>query len=328
MTNIIQFVEENFDLLPLQEEASTRRYFKARVKEKYLDKYESLRNKELVICKDSNINQDFIELTEFLSKQNVLVPEVFGIDDTQSIIFQEDLGNIDIYSKSIEEYIDLVYKSIDILIHLQSLKAPALVSNRFFDFEKLNFEIQLTLSSLRKLETSIEIEFYISSEFVIFLEETCKHLEKQEPMVFTHRDFHSRNIMTQNGNLYLIDYQDARMGHPTYDLSSILYDAYKPLPLTERKKMLEYFRVKSKISNKGFYDTFYLQALQRSFKALGTYIIQINEKNNLKFLPSFYSCLDNLEEISQLGQLPDSVYIFIVDLRKKIQSVPKFGLNV
>ena len=41
-----------------------------------------------------------------------------------------------------------------------------------------------------------------------------------------HRDYHSRNLMPHPGVLYIIDFQDARMGPDTYDLVSLLRDSY------------------------------------------------------------------------------------------------------
>src|SRR5207237_5094268 len=50
-----------------------------------------------------------------------------------------------------------------------------------------------------------------------------------EPRVLCHRDYHSRNLMLHNGRLYVIDFQDARMGPDTYDLVSLLRDSYVDL---------------------------------------------------------------------------------------------------
>src|SRR6267143_1401913 len=47
-----------------------------------------------------------------------------------------------------------------------------------------------------------------------------------EPRVLCHRDYHSRNLMLHDGSLYIIDFQDARMGPDTYDLVSLLRDSY------------------------------------------------------------------------------------------------------
>src|SRR5688572_23884776 len=42
-----------------------------------------------------------------------------------------------------------------------------------------------------------------------------------EPRVLCHRDYHSRNLMLHDRRLYIIDFQDARMGPDTYDLASL-----------------------------------------------------------------------------------------------------------
>ena len=51
-----------------------------------------------------------------------------------------------------------------------------------------------------------------------------------EPRVLCHRDYHSRNLMLHDDRLYIIDFQDARMGPDTYDLVSLLRDSYVDLP--------------------------------------------------------------------------------------------------
>ena len=46
----------------------------------------------------------------------------------------------------------------------------------------------------------------------------------RHPYVLCHRDYHGQNIHIFNDTLYLIDYQDLRMGPDTYDLASLLRD--------------------------------------------------------------------------------------------------------
>ena len=51
-----------------------------------------------------------------------------------------------------------------------------------------------------------------------------------------HRDYHSRNLMLRAGELYIIDFQDARMGPDTYDLVSLLRDSYVDLPEEDSRR--------------------------------------------------------------------------------------------
>ena len=58
----------------------------------------------------------------------------------------------------------------------------------------------------------------------------------EQPQVFVHRDYHSRNLMvTAENNPGIIDYQDAVFGPITYDLVSLLRDCYISWP-TEQVK--------------------------------------------------------------------------------------------
>src|SRR5579872_7128498 len=103
-----------------------------------------------------------------------------------------------------------------------------------------------------------------------------------EPRVLCHRDYHSRNLMFHGGRLYIIDFQDARMGPDTYDLASLLRDSYVDIGDRELDDLIAYFlalkRRDAAPSATEFGDAsvefrrrFDLMALQRNLKALGTF---------------------------------------------------------
>lgn len=54
---------------------------------------------------------------------------------------------------------------------------------------------------------------------------------------FVHRDFHSRNLMVEGECIAVIDFQDASCGSPLYDLISLCFDSYMPLPLSVRLEL-------------------------------------------------------------------------------------------
>ena len=117
----------------------------------------------------------------------------------------------------------------------------------------------------------------------------CQALAKQEP-VFTHRDFHSRNLMAQNGNLILIDFQDARRGPCQYDLVSLLKDSYVPLDDKFRNELIErYIQLKEKaeersVDRQEFHRIFDWMSIQRNLKAVGTFAFQAIVKGNRRYL--------------------------------------------
>ena len=88
-----------------------------------------------------------------------------------------------------------------------------------------------------------------------------------------HRDYHSRNLMRHAERLYWIDFQDARMGPATYDLASLLRDAYVDVPEELQDELKERFRQKAAPDEprEVFRRRFDLMCVQRNLKALGTF---------------------------------------------------------
>ena len=88
--------------------------------------------------------------------------------------------------------------------------------------------------------------------------------------------------MLHTQNLYIIDFQDARMGPDTYDLASLLRDSYVDLSEEAIDALIHTF-----LTLKGgagadteFRRRFDLMSLQRGFKALGTFGHQTTARRN------------------------------------------------
>ena len=107
------------------------------------------------------------------------------------------------------------------------------------------------------------------------------------PRVLCHRDYHSRNLMQHGGRLYWIDFQDARMGPATYDLASLLRDAYVDLAEELHDELLERFRQTAvpEESRDLFRRRYDLMCVQRNLKALGTFGYMATVRGNTVYLP-------------------------------------------
>ncbi len=110
-----------------------------------------------------------------------------------------------------------------------------------------------------------------------------------EPRVLCHRDYHSRNLMLREASLYIIDFQDARMGPDTYDLASLLRDSYVDIADRELDELIAYFlAVKGCTDGSEFRRRFDLMSLQRNLKALGTFGYQTMTRRNpvyIQYIP-------------------------------------------
>ena len=98
------------------------------------------------------------------------------------------------------------------------------------------------------------------------------------PKVFTHRDYHSRNLMIDGANLGVIDFQDALMGPAVYDLASLLRDAYIALDEPVVDALIGHYLDAMVVENHRFADRsdfrrmFDLMSIQRNLKAAGRFV--------------------------------------------------------
>lgn len=302
---ILSFLEKKESILELNEiprEASPRMYYRV--------KYAS-GNK--ILCIDEKLNgrdYPFLLVREFLEKWLFSVPFVYDVDFNLFCILQSDVGNKDLSELDGEDYENYLKQSLIEILRLQELSPIPIIQSRMFDYQKLSFELNHTYSGYERFiekDSSFPVLHYGLKNF---FDDSIRQLSIYEPKVICHRDFHARNLMLDSHNkIFWIDFQDMMMGTPQYDLVSILYDAYKPLTQNQREYYYQFFKEKSFHKNKKFRENYLLQALQRSFKALGTYFVMYNDKGYHKYKSSILPCLQNLIEITQLGRFPDTLYL-------------------
>jgi aminoglycoside/choline kinase family phosphotransferase len=135
-------------------------------------------------------------------------------------------------------------------------------------------------------------------------------LDRQTPCL-NHRDYHSWNLMIQNEAVRVIDFQDALMAPPQYDLASLLNDRVTDSvirPALEERLVRYYIErrgelEKRKISADEFWEIYRLSAIQRDLKVVGRfyYLDLVKGKPGyMKFVPPTARRLErNLANVAQ-----------------------------
>jgi hypothetical protein len=142
-----------------------------------------------------------------------------------------------------------------------------------------------------------------------------------ERRVLCHRDYHSRNLMLHGGQLYIIDFQDARMGPDTYDLVSLLRDSYVDLHEQTVGELIAYFlALKGEAGQESeFRQRFDVMALQRNLKALGTFGYQTTARRNpvyIQYIPRTLRYVrDNLSRLTQYGRIHELLAAHVEEFR-------------
>src|SRR5262249_21677324 len=111
----------------------------------------------------------------------------------------------------------------------------------------------------------------------------------------------SQNIIIQNGQANLIDFQGMRPGLAEYDLASLIYDPYVDLTEVERDELITYYheqRSKSAIMCDADFDSrLRLCAMQRLMQALGAYGFLGLVKGHKHFLQHIPNALRSLRAV-------------------------------
>jgi aminoglycoside/choline kinase family phosphotransferase len=298
---------------PLRQEVSSRRYYRLQLAD----------GSTCVAVDYSALPQsgiDFFAVQQECKKAGISVPEIYHNDHAEMLLLQQDLGDTDLCHALTHApesaRIELLKEAIDHILLFLRMKKSSPIAERFFDYEKLWQEMEHTFAGIA-LAGLPEFTASIQYSSKVVLEDICKKLADKAHYA-AHRDYHSRNIMLCNGKQVVIDFQDARMGSCYYDLTSLLYDPYLHITRQERDECLDYFISHFfKESNDTFSkDLFYSQAIQRLFKALGTYFHQVFGRGDVSFKKSLAAALVQLDEIILRRCYPDSLYLYIQHLSK------------
>lgn len=267
----------------LTPDASTREYFRIEWK-----------NGPAVACVyPEAFGEDlpFLDTTELFESAAIPVAGILDKEASLGIVIQQDLGErplSDVLSKSGEmEKEALIDEAIRLIARIQAatplaFERASVASRRRFDRIKLGWELGFFFDhhfqSLIGRSPDAELESRVRNEFdelAAELENYSKHL--------VHRDFHAANLMVgTDGELFLIDHQDARLGSAAYDLVSLLLDRVTEPPeedrLEQKRALLLSAREKlglERLGSEAFSKEFSLVAIQRCLKAIGTFSNQV-----------------------------------------------------
>ena len=236
----------------------------------------------------------FVNVAKLLAKMPVPIPEIVGHEDDLGILALQDLGDVTLQAHlgaaSPKEHAALYRQAVSFIHTLQrrgaELRDPKFISYGIaFDVDKLTWEmdffIKHFLEAYRGVVFSPDDREALRAELGVMVAELAG-----EPRVLCHRDYHSRNLMLNGDQLFIIDFQDARMGPDTYDLASLLRDSYMDLTEDVVDELLAYFLALQGRSAEAaaFRTRFDLMALQRNFKALGTFGYQTTTRGNSVYI--------------------------------------------
>ncbi len=203
-------------------DASFRQYFRLTFASDYQG------HKTLIVMDAPPPQEDcapFVKVAKLLLSAGLNVPKVLAEDLNQGFLLLTDLGN-DTYLQHLNnETAQMLYlDATNALINMQLATKPQDLPP--YDEALLTREMRL----FPDWYIAKHLGFSMNAEQQAWLQQTFDALNKNilaQGQVIVHRDFHSRNLMvTREHSPGILDFQDAVHGAVTYDLASLLKDAY------------------------------------------------------------------------------------------------------
>ena len=268
---------------PVAGDASFRRYFRV----------ESDTRGKAILMDAPPPHEDprpFIHIAQYLNTHRFRAPEIFATDLAQGLVLLEDFGD-----RRMREHLDAhpqdeaaVYRAaIDAIVRLSATPA---VESQPYDMATYLREVQLLSEWYMP---AMGLPFDAAAYDAIWTQALSPLADYQKVTVL--RDYHAENIMLLgDGQQGIIDFQDALVGHPAYDLVSLLQDARRDVSPAVEAEMLAYYRDAAR-PDPDFDAHYALLGAQRNTKIIGIFTRlwkRDGKERYLSFLPRMWGLLE------------------------------------
>jgi len=232
----------------------------------------------------------FIHIAQYLNGYQFRAPEIFGTDLTRGFVLLEDFGD-----RRMREHLDAhpedevaVYRAaIDAIVRLS---ATPPVQTQPYDMATYMREVQL-LSEWYMPAMGLAFD---SGAFDRMWAQALAPLSDYQRVTVL-RDYHAENIMLlDDGQQGMIDFQDALVGHPAYDLVSLLQDARRDVSPALESEMRAYYDETAQ-PDADFDAHYALLGAQRNTKIIGIFTRlwkRDGKERYLSFLPRMWGLLE------------------------------------
>lgn len=275
------------EISPLAGDASFRRYFRVT---------DGARRAVLMDAPPPHEDpKPFLKIAAYLAENGLAAPAIIGQDLSQGLVLLEDFGDARVRDWLDEHPADeeaIYTRAVALLADLHKLP-PADVPP--YDRAAYNREVDLlTEWYCPAMGLDVDLPGYRAAwDAVLPLVE-----EDDVPRVTVLRDYHAENIMLiegrpQSHDLGLLDFQDALIGHPAYDLVSLLQDARRDVDPALEARMLSAYKALAQ-PGAGFDAAYAVLGAQRNAKIIGIFTRlwkRDGKPRYLAFMPRMWALL-------------------------------------
>lgn len=267
--------------------------------------------------------RSFVAIGRYLKRQGFTVPEIIAYDIDQGIMLLSDLGETGVLDDNGGPIAERYIESAKWLAALHMLpvtsEMPVDASETYtvppFDPEAIKIEVSLLIEWYLPHVTGAPCPDHLKRDYFAIWDDLIAELNEAEKSLLL-RDFHSPNILWQNGGTGLaqvgvIDFQDAMIGPSAYDLASLVQDARVDVPQELKAQMLSGYYAERQLSDEDialFEQSFAIMSAQRNCKLAGIWVRLMKrdgKPNYMRHMPRTFRYLNEALSAEPLSALRD-----------------------
>ncbi|MEL6689524.1 MAG: phosphotransferase [Pseudomonadota bacterium] len=271
----------------------------------------------------------FLAIDRWLVAQGLSAPQIFAEDIPNGFLLIEDLGD-GLYARLVETDPALeapIYEAaIDALLEITAAEPPEL--------EPYDAQTMPPLAGLAGRWYADDL--HLADDITAETARVLSHLPTVPPTL-TLRDFHAENLLwlpDRRGaaRVGLLDFQDARKGHPAYDVASLLRDARRDVPDELQARLSDRFSAGLGWNRDETALALAAQGAQRNLRILGVFArlsLHFAKPNYVDLIPRVWRNLNaqlahpDLAELRRVvAQLPQPTATHLQDLKDRCGTIP------
>lgn len=246
-----------------------------------------LSSEELAIFKEGPRELPFLNVHRFLARLDVKVPALYGHWENEGVLLLEDLGDTALWDRvqglPDDEVLEWYRKAIDELLKLhqrgtRQRDTSCIAFQQRFDTKLYLWEFEHFIEWGLAKRPGAHVSSATIAELRKAFTEIAGILDRCSACL-SHRDYHSWNLMVHQDSVRVIDFQDALLAPPQYDLASLLNDRITDSVIRPalEERLVRYYMEKSRdfdgepIDAAGFTEIYRLSAIQRDLKVIGRF---------------------------------------------------------
>ena len=261
-----------------------------------------MRNDQSVVLMDASPEKGedvrpFVRIAAFLSDCGLAAPRIHAQDIENGFLLLEDLGD-DLFARVCDAKPEMEHAlytaATDVLVHLHRFEPPQL--------EPYSPAFMTDMSALAWTwyQRGISGEAHGAEAFRVAFHPLLEQYAPDQT-VLIQRDYHAENLLwlpERDGVLRvgLLDFQDARTGHPAYDLVSMLKDARRDVPPQIEEAMIARYIDETGTDPAAFKAAYQVLGVQRNLRILGVFArlsLHYNKPSYVDLIPRVWNHLQN-----------------------------------